>query len=312
MAYKPSYPSVKSETTRHGDDGKTLSEYWHDFKQEIEARRTRGTPELPTGIDFIDDLTDGIHRGELWTIAGSSGGGKTSLALQIATNIARLKKRVLIVSLEMRGEALVGRIFCQLKDYDNQMLKKGDYSDGFMDKDKDFVALLTSLDMEIAEYGYNFEEIVHILENFYTTEKPDMVVVDFVQLIDWQEVGDERLALQEYVRKLAELSKTKNLAILIVSQLRRPPSGADLNRPRDITDLKGTGSLEQLSHVVILISKRTEERMGRKSIKWMINVAKNREGATGECEFYFKGAEYKFKQVEIEATPPKDYYEETQ
>ncbi|MES0334815.1 MAG: DnaB-like helicase C-terminal domain-containing protein [Candidatus Magnetobacterium sp. LHC-1] len=226
---------------RNDSKGKILQEYWIDFKRQVEERKLRGKPEMPTGISFIDAATDGIHRGELWTVAGRSGGGKTSLALQIACNIGyEGKKNVLFISLEMKGEEIVSRMFCNLKEYDNYRLKIGDHASDFEAKEKDFLSYLSEIDFELVEYGYNFKEIIHIIETHYGNQRsPDLIVIDFAQLIDWQEIGDERLAIQEYVRKLAELAKTKNIAIMLVSQLRRLPSGADYHRPPDIIDLKG-------------------------------------------------------------------------
>src|SRR3990167_8052192 len=162
---------------RKQSKGKTLLEYWLDFKRQTEERRTRGTPEMPTGIAYLDRATDGLHRGELWTIAGKTGGGKTSMALQIACNIGwKGNKNVLFISLEMQGEEIVSRMFCNQKEYDNYRLKIGDYSQGFEEKEKDFLTFLSNIDFELVEYGYNFAEIIHIIKNYYTeNRRPDLI-----------------------------------------------------------------------------------------------------------------------------------------
>lgn len=275
--------------------GKTLVEFWQDAKHYYRERKLRGSPELSTGINFVDDLTDGLHKGEVWTIAGKSGGGKTSLALMIANNIAKIGKRVLFISLEMKGEELISRLFCEMKDYDNNLLRIGEEVGDFANKDKDFTAFLKTSKMEIAEYGYTPQEIEKLITEYFPTTQPDLIVIDFAQLID-REGKDDRLALEEFMRRLTELAKVKNMAILLVSQFRRPPTGADINRPHDITDLKGTGNLEQLSHVVILIGKIIEQTLNFTTTKWIINIAKNRNGAVGNKEFDFEGKYFRFKE----------------
>ena len=81
---------------------KSIFEVWNDTKEILRKRRELGEPEFPTGLSFIDDMTGGIQRGEIWVIAGKTGAGKTSLALQIARSVANNPNNsVLIISLEM-------------------------------------------------------------------------------------------------------------------------------------------------------------------------------------------------------------------
>ena len=278
--------------------GEKLIEYWHKAIDYIEKRKNRGEPELPTGIKFIDDLTDGLHKGELWCISAKTGFGKTALAMQIARNISdKPDKAVLFISLEMQGEELVGRMFCEMMEIDYNEFRRGEQSADYEGKERAFRNYIKGINFEIVEYGYNFAEIEKILREYYTSDKkPDVVFIDFVQLIEWQTFKDERVALTEYTRKLAELAKREHLAIVMVSQIRRMPSGSDYNKPPDVIDLKGSGALEQLSHVVIIIYRTIEKFSNAEETKHFIKVVKNRYGETGECEFRFIGKHYKFKE----------------
>jgi len=309
IAELPKEPSnTKSDTVNNNGigkvrrEGKTLSEYWETAKNEYRKRAERGAPELPTGIAWIDELTDGLHRGELWTISAKSSFGKTSMALNIARNIADKNKSVLFISLEMRGEELVSRLFCEMNRYDHQNLRKGfivNVSD-FQNKDKAFTDFLNAVDFEIVEQGYRFKDIEAIIASYYEGGYPDLICIDFAQLIDTTVAKDERLALQDYIRKLTELAKTKKIAILLVSQLRRLPSGADYNREPGMEDMKGTGALEQLSTVVILIYKVIING----DIRVMVKLAKNRHGPCGEKEMRFIGENFKFEEI------PEEVYQE--
>ncbi len=96
---------------------RTLSEHWFETKRIAEDRRKRGKPEFPTGIDFLDNLTGGYNRGEIWTIAGKAGGGKTCLALQIARSFADDPSHsIMFLSLEMKGWELVLRMFSEMNN----------------------------------------------------------------------------------------------------------------------------------------------------------------------------------------------------
>ena len=287
---------------------KKLIEYWENAKEYIKRRLERGKPELPTGIEFIDDLTDGIHRGEVWCISGRSGVGKTALAMQIARNISDdTSKSILFISLEMQGEELVSRMFCEMMEVDFHALRQGNYPDNWEEKNKVFNTFIKGIDFEIFEYGYTYKEIEEIIKKYYTqAKKPDVIFIDFVQLIAFGGAQEERLAIAEFTRKLTELAKKENMAIVLVSQIRRLPSGADVNRPPDITDLFGSSKLEQLSHIVIFVYKKIEKGNGGEKVMYMIKVAKNRHGRTGEKEVTFVGENYKFKD---EIIYQKDYYE---
>jgi replicative DNA helicase len=276
--------------------GTSLVEYWSNAKRNFEERSKRGSPELPTGFAWIDELTDGIHKGEMWCVSAKTGQGKTCLAMNIARNVADSNKSVLFISLEMTGEELVGRMFSEFTGFNHNRLRLGDFDDSFVAKDKLFCDFINSIDFEIVEKGYKFQDILDVLETAYNKKKPDLVVLDFVQLID-KEGQDDRVALEEFMRKLAELAKTEKIAIMVISQLRRQPSGADIHREPDLQDMKGTGSIEQLSHIVLIIYKVIDKMMGKETEKIFIKIAKNRHGPCGEKEVQFVGENFKFKEL---------------
>ena len=272
-------------------DNPSISEHWLQAKAIFKDRANRGESEYPTGINFIDEITDGIHKGEIWIIAGKAGSGKTTLALQIAQNIAQNPQHtILFLSLEMKGWELVTRIFCRMKEVPYLNLIKGEPIMDFEEKEKDFKNFLNKIDFEIYEFGYSFTEIEAILSDAYKQKHPDIIFIDFIQLIEWKEFGDQRLALMEYIRKLKELAKKLDIAVVICSQLRRLPSGSDYNRPPDLTDLLGSGSLEQTCDKCVFIYKEIKSN----DIRYFIKLAKNRQGLTDCKEVHFQGEFYRF------------------
>lgn len=229
-------------------------------------------------------------------MAGHTGAGKTSLALQLAQSAAdNPNHHILFCSLEMKGWELTTRLFCEMNGVNYSSLKKGIFPENFRMLNEKFEEYLTSIDFEIYEYGYNFEQIVEILKTGYKGTKPDIIFIDFIQQIEWMSFKDERIALTEYIRKLTELAKTQNIGIVIVSQLRRLPAGAKYDRDPDLIDLKGSGALEQMSSKVIF-TYGVEEG---KTVKHYIHLAKNRQGETIKREVIFKGWMYKFEEIEL-------------
>ena len=292
---------------------KLLSEHWSAAKGIFRERAKRTEPEYPTGIKFLDELTDGITKGEIWVIAGKSSGGKTSLALQMAMSFAENKDHtVVFLSLEMKGWELATRLFCSEHNIPYIDLRTGIFPDGFEEKDKKFQEKLTYLDFEIFEFGYNFVEVEQILKQHYNKKLPDVIFVDFLQLIEWVSFKDERLAIMEYMRRFKELAKRLNVAIVIISQLRRLPSGADYQREPDMIDLKGSGAIETTADKVILIYKKETKLMslGQETIttQHFINLAKNRQGETKCVEVRFIGQFYRFEEYyEKPSTYPDNY-----
>lgn len=279
-------------------DYPTLTEYWQEAVRDARARKTRGEPEFPTGFGIIDSATDGLHRGEVWVVAGKAGSGKTAFALQMAKTFAdKSDHTILFSSLELKGKELVSRMFSELTNIPYLQFIRGDFPENFREKETQFVSYIKSIDFEIAEFlGYSFQELEKAIKEGYHDKKPDVIFLDFIQLVEKKSFSDERHALESYVRKLKELAKRENMGIVIVSQLRRLPSGADYNREPEMTDLLGTGSLEQLADKVILLYAAVDKENNTKNF---LKLAKNRQGETFKKEILFQGWVYRFKEIEI-------------
>jgi replicative DNA helicase len=276
-------------------ENKTLVEYWSEAVERYEERRKRGKPEFETGLKWVDEATDGLRRGDIWVVAGKSGSGKTTLALQMARNFADNKDHsILFLSLEMRGWELVTRMFCEMQGADFAQLRKGYFPKNFKEREKTFREYIKNIDFEIFEYGYKFSEVEKIIETAYKTKKPDVIFLDFLQLIEWKTYREEHIALMEYTRKIKELANKMQIAFVIISQLRRLPSGVNYERPPDIIDLKGSGAIENAADKILLIYtiEADEQR------EHYINLAKNRQGETKTEQVFFDGAKYRFRDMD--------------
>ncbi len=275
----------------------TLSKHWVEAQRICKDAGVRGEPRFPTGINFIDEATGGILPGEIWMIGGRAGSGKTSLAVNFAQSIAdNTENKVLFLSLEMQGWQLALRMYCEMNgvNYLDAVTGKQPINPGHQ---KAFQKYIESVNFEIEEYGYRFSEVETAIKKHYADSRPDVIFLDYIQLIEWRSFGDERIAISEFSRRLTELAKRINVAIVVVSQLRRPPPGANMSRPPELSDLKGSGSLEQDAHRVIFIYRVSRDEQPDTHF---IYLAKNRSGPTLTRRVVFDGQFYRFKSVDDE------------
>lgn len=287
-----------------GDTGKgkpvirerAVFEHWRETLRICKSIRDRGSIEFPTGIGFLDDVTGGLRRGEIWVVSGRPGSGKTSLALNFAKSFSEdVTHKILFCSLEMRGWELMLRMFCEMFGVEYIKFLKGEITFNPQQVEV-FEKYLKAIQFEVTEYGFVFEELEQALKDKYVDTMPDVVFLDFLQLTDWSSIGDERLAITLYIRKIKEMAKKFNVAFVIVSQLRRQPSGADCNRPPILADLMGSGSIEQTADKVIFLYKKTEEDGGDPI--HILDLAKHRQGPLLQRQVIFEGKYYKFSDPE--------------
>jgi replicative DNA helicase len=269
---------------------KTISEYFKETQEFLKNKQNSKMGEFPTGVKSLDEFTGGLDRGQIMVIGGSSGSGKSSLAMQMAFNLSHTKE-VLVFSLEMTGRELAGRLFCMDMAVNNVLLRTGySYDQDYESKLRAFKSKISINSLQIMEdKGYRFKEIVEVMENGYKNKKPDIIFLDHLHLIEW--AGNQNEAIIVYLRQLTELVKTNKIALVILSQLRRPPAGTNYERIPTRFDLLGSGSIDQIAHQVAILYKQLPD-------KYFINLDKNRMGETKEdIEIDFQGQFYAFRDI---------------
>jgi len=276
---------------------KTLLEYFEELEEFLDARKKRGfIGEFPVGIKSIDSITGGLDRGQIMVIGGAAGSGKTTMAMEMAFKLSLFGKKVLVLSLEMKGSELLGRLLCNAEQIDNVLLREGrSYDPEYKDKVERFKKKLITAPLDIIEdAGYRFGEIKTILnKDFAGDNTPDIVFIDFLQLIEWK--GSQNEALVSYLREFQEIAKKRNIAIVVVSQLRRPMSGQAYDRPPSKYDLLGSGMIEHIAHQIFILYRGLAEGGVKQQY---IAIEKNRLGRAGDKVVVdFQGQYYSFKDM---------------
>lgn len=275
---------------------------------ELEYQGKDNPRVVKTGFPSLDRLIGGFEKGELITLGGYSGGGKTTLALNIATQIAQAGGNVLYFSLEMTKVEMHKRLVCS-------SLLISDFSKITQEEFYAVVEKSKSLENELPlDFIDDADTTVEKISAICAGKKDlSLIIIDHLHILRSEKRFKDQLALLTYLsRKVKIIAQELNIPILLLSQLNRSNAGRDVKSPI-LSDLRGSGSIEQDSNLVmfvytaenLLMLQKPEETEEKKYNKWLeemervkgkakIIVAKNRRGRTGEFEVLFKKSESLF------------------
>lgn len=254
-------------------------------------KQTEGLRGIPTGFADLDDTLAGMQRSNLLILAARPAVGKTSLALNIAQNLAvKYKRPVGFFSLEMSREELVDRLLVSQADIDAWRLKTGKLSE------EDFTKLSNAMG-ELAEAPLYIDDTpaLSILEmrtkarRLQVERGVDLLVVDYLQLATSRRLENRVQEVSEISQGLKNLARELKLPVLALSQLSRAVEQRGEKRPQ-LADLRESGSIEQDSDVVMFLWREDEENMENISLE----ISKHRNGPLRSIKLRFRGDRIKF------------------
>lgn len=253
------------------------------------GRRING---LSTGFKRLDEMTGGLHPGELIILAGRPAMGKTALALNIAQHAAvKLKKTVAIFSLEMSKESLLTRLLCAGARVDSHRFRLG-YLDA--EERRRLQAAAAEL-VEAPLYlddtsGSNLIDMHAKLRRLKSERQVDLVVVDYLQLMSGRGRFDSRVQeISSLSRGLKLLAKELGVPMLVLSQLSRAPETRPGDHRPQLSDLRESGSIEQDADVVAFIFREEVYKPDRDDLRGQAELllSKQRNGPTGKINLVF-------------------------
>jgi replicative DNA helicase len=239
---------------------------------------------LPTGFADLDELTAGLHDGELVIIAARPSVGKTSFALGIIRNvIVEQKDAVFFVSLEQSRIELTERLLCAQSRVDSHRLRKGTLSSDDMDRLIDAGGVLRNGRLFIDDSPV--QSMLRIAANARRLKLRHgikLLVIDYLQLIEPDNRRDPR---QEQVaqisRRLKALAKELQIPLIALAQVNRASEDRQDHRPR-LADLRESGSLEQDADTVMILHRPDRYEPGQHEGIIEVIIGKQRNGPTGE------------------------------
>ncbi|MFW2587504.1 replicative DNA helicase [Sagittula sp. SSi028] len=284
-------------------------------------QREGGLAGISTGLIDMDKKLGGLHPSDLLILAGRPSMGKTSLATNIAFNVAKAYKKgqkpdgssgaleggvVGFFSLEMSAEQLAGRILAEASEISSHKIRQGDMEEEefrrFVQAAKDLEACPLYIDDTPA---LPISQVAARSRRLKRTHGLDLIIVDYLQLL--RGTADNRVQeIAEISMGLKAIAKELNIPVIALSQLSRQVESREDKRPQ-LSDLRESGSIEQDADVVMFVFREEyyverekpgeheldkmvewQERMSRLHAKAEVIIGKQRHGPIGTVELSFE------------------------
>ncbi|HPI84694.1 MAG TPA: replicative DNA helicase [Caldisericia bacterium] len=276
---------------------KPIREYINEVSEDIEKQINTGSPMLGLRTKWMqmNSLTSGFQNGDYIIIAGRPSKGKSTLALNIISDVAvDDDKKVLMFSLEMKADHLIRRMASSLAGVTHDKIRQAN--------------LMTSAEYEKVNVAFSeiynsgifidetsnltVEELRHKTRRMVAKEGIDLVVVDYLQLLGLKKKTDNNKHIQvgEISKILKGLAKECNIPVIVLCQLSRAAE-QDSKEPK-LYHLKDSGSIEQDADLVMLLHDKENDFVD-------VRIAKQRNGRIGTIPMRFEKHYQKFVEREM-------------
>lgn len=288
-----------------------------EFEQKM--RQPDGLTGIPSGIRGLDEITGGFQRSDLICIAGRPGMGKTAKIGSVVkhASINGVYKGI-VFSLEMRAEQIVARLMSEDAGVSNSNLSQGRLS-------QDQFSRLHSQVAQFASGNVYIDDSSNVSLSYIRSQSLDIarrqgldyIIVDYIQIADTVS-GSEGLRsdqqLGNFSKGLKILAKLLNIPVIFLSQLSRDVEKRQDKRPI-LSDLRDSGQLEQDCDVIIFLYRpeyygiEQEEDGSSTQGLCYANIAKHRNGTTGDVKMRFVGKYTSMSDWETPLIPEKSFFE---
>jgi len=286
-----------------------------------------------SGLDDLDQMMGGLQPSDLIILAGRPAMGKTSLATNIAFNVAAAYRSetlpdgsiraldggvVGFFSLEMSAEQLATRILAEQAEIASYKIRRGDISEPEFDKLASCAQMMQTIPLYIDDTGgISIAALRARARRLKRQRGLDFMVVDYLQLL----TGSSKSSSQGRVQEITEittglkaLAKELGVPIMALSQLSRQVESRDDKRPQ-LSDLRESGSIEQDADVVMFVYREEYYLKGREPkegteewFKWdqdmkaahgvaEVIIGKQRHGPTGTVKVQFEAQFTRFSNL---------------
>ncbi|MEM7216063.1 MAG: replicative DNA helicase [Pseudomonadota bacterium] len=295
-------------------------------------QRDGGLSGIATGIQALDSRMGGLQPSDLIIIAGRPGMGKSSLATNIAYNIASeyngdvaadgshtaLEGGVVgLFSLEMSAEQLATRIVSDQAEVPSSKIRRGEITEADFDKLAHCVSQISKVPLFIDETGgISIAQLAARARRLKRQKGLDLLIIDYIQLMQGSKRNNDNRVQEvtEITTGLKALAKELDIPIIALSQLSRQVENREDKRPQ-LSDLRESGSIEQDADVVLFVYREEyylqngEPEPGTEAwVKWdeklrnaqgraEVIIAKQRHGPTGTAKLGFQAQYTRFSDI---------------
>ena len=279
---------------RASDDYAPLSDIMDGVLDEIEAigNRDAGLYGVPTGFADLDDLTNGLHAGQMIIVAARPAVGKSTLALDLC-RAASIHNNMTscFFSLEMTRSEITMRLLSAEARVPLNHIRNGQMNDDDWSRLARKMAEVSSAPMFIDDSpNMTMMEIRAKARRLKQRHDLKLIVIDYMQLMSsGKKVESRQLEVSEFSRQIKLLAKELEVPIVALAQLNRGSEQRADKKPM-VSDLRESGSIEQDADMVILLHREDayEKESARPGEADLI-VAKHRNGPTRDITVAFQG-----------------------
>ncbi len=274
-----------------------------DMNENPEA--SQGTA---TGFSGLDRLLAGMGKSDLILVGARPGMGKTSFALNIASNVAaKTGKAVASFSLEMSAEQLVNRMISSEAMIDSYSLRTGEIKPEDWESMANATARLAKCNILIDDTSGI--TVTGMKAKLRRVQDLGLVVIDYLQLMQSDKKIDNRVQeVGDISRAMKIMAKDLMVPIICCAQLSRGPESRTDKKPM-LSDLRDSGAIEQDADVVMFlyrdeyykISESGDPNSDALSSVAEVIIAKNRHGSTGTVKMGWIGRYTKFRTIAEDA-----------
>ena len=275
----------------------------HRLNYFRELSKTKKMPQrIETGFADLDNLILGFQPGDFVLIAARPSVGKSTLAMNMAQNMAiRKGKNVLFLSLEMSNEQLTDRIIASEARVSNSKLQRGE-------ADQNEWAKVTATAGVIHESKIFLDDTSSITvadirskcRRFRSAENLDILFIDYLQLIGSAVKKENRQQeVTEISRQLKILAKDMKIPVVALSQLSRA-SEQRSDHVSQLSDLRESGAIEQDADIVMFLYRPSQFDKAASTHLVDLVVAKNRNGSIGKIKLVWQDQIVKFNSYKQE------------
>ena len=249
---------------------------------------------IPSGLKSLDSMIYGFTRGEISVIAGRPGHFKSTMMINIVSNLVKSGYKVLVMNREMSNvEMMKKMIVLESKNINYETMRSGNYDS---DDEEDMVTTIQYISKEyknLIMYD-NIMDLAGAMREI-RKHKPDVVVDDYIGLINVRGIDDNRLKIDTIMKQYKWAAKNNNMVCILLSQLNRKCEERNNKRPLP-SDLRESGSIEQDAEMILfmyyewcyLSEASTSGEYGLEVV-----IGKNRYGKTGNLNIGVSGSKCK-------------------
>ena len=262
---------------------------------------------ISTGFKDLDEMTSGMHPGDLIIVAGRPSMGKTAFSLNIAEHVALATLQpVFVFSMEMGGSQLAARLMSSVARVDQQKVRTGRLEPRDWDQLNQALVKLNEAPIQIDETpGLNPLELRARARRMHRQYGgAGLIVVDYLQLMSSASQGENRATeLSEISRSLKALAKELKVPVIALSQLNRSVEQRDVKKPV-MSDLRESGAIEQDADLILFLYRdevyaKSEEEKEQLRGKAEVIIAKQRNGPIGTVPLTFRGQFTRFENAAV-------------